>query len=155
MTRVFYLYLCSGLERLGVESQANWMDWYNALAKPEWTPRPATIGLIWSILYPVIAVSFGFVFVQAIRKQVAWKAAVPFSLNLAANLLFTPIFSGLKNLPLATVDIVVVWATIIWCVVAIWPKYRWAALAQAPYFVWVSTAMVLQFSITAMNRGAP
>jgi benzodiazapine receptor len=39
------------------------MEWYNALAKPSWTPAPATIGLIWTILYPIIAVSFGLVFV--------------------------------------------------------------------------------------------
>ena len=48
-----------------------WIDWYNSLAKPAWTPAPATIGLIWQILYPIILVSFGFVFVQAIRRKVA------------------------------------------------------------------------------------
>jgi len=39
----------------------NWLDWYNSLAKPNWTPAPATIGMIWQILYPIILVSFGFV----------------------------------------------------------------------------------------------
>ena len=33
-----------------------WMDWYQSLAKPSWTPAPRTIGLIWQILYPVIIV---------------------------------------------------------------------------------------------------
>lgn len=37
------------------------MTWYNSLAKPSWTPSRATIGLIWTILYPVIVVNFGFV----------------------------------------------------------------------------------------------
>jgi len=40
-----------------------WTEWYNSLAKPVWTPAPATIGLIWQILYPIILISFGFVFV--------------------------------------------------------------------------------------------
>ncbi len=31
-----------------------WIDWYQSLAKPLWTPAPRTIGLIWQILYPVI-----------------------------------------------------------------------------------------------------
>ncbi len=31
-----------------------WMEWYNSLWKPSWTPAPATIGLIWQILYPII-----------------------------------------------------------------------------------------------------
>jgi tryptophan-rich sensory protein len=133
----------------------NWLDWYNALAKPAWTPAPATIGLIWRILYPIIAVSFGFVFVQAIRRRLPWWVALPFAINLAANLLFTPIQFGMRNMPLASVDIVVVWATILWSAAAVWPHYRWVALSQTPYLLWVSVATVLQLSITAMNWGRP
>ena len=72
-------------------------------------------------------------------------------INLVANLLFMPIFAGLRSVPLAAADIVIVWATLVWCVVVVWPHYRLVALAQVPYFVWVSIATVLQLSITAMN----
>jgi len=130
-----------------------WTEWYNSLSKPAWTPAPATIGLIWQILYPVILVSFGFVFVQAIRKKLPWRVALPFAINLVANLIFTPIQFGMRNLPLAAADILIVWATIIWMVIAVWRHYRWVALAQVAYFVWVSLATVLQLSITAMNWG--
>lgn len=130
-----------------------WIDWYDSLAKPSWTPAPSTIGLIWSILYPIIALSFGCVFVNAFRKRLPRKVAVPFAINLVANLLFMPIFSGLRNVPLAAVDILIVWTTILWCAVAVWRHDRWIAVAQGPYFVWVSVATVLQLSITAMNRG--
>jgi tryptophan-rich sensory protein len=132
-----------------------WMEWYDSLAKPTWTPAPATIGLIWQILYPIIVVSFGFVFVQAIRKKLPSLVALPFAINLVANLIFTPIQFGMRNLPLAAVDILIVWGTIIWMSVAIWKNYRWVAVAQVPYFVWVSLATVLQQSITAMNWGRP
>ena len=128
-----------------------WPEWYNSLAKPAWTPSPATISLIWTVLYPVIAASFGFVFVQAIRRIVPWPVALPFAVNLVANLLFMPTFAGLRNLPLAAADILLVWLTIPWCVAAVWRHYRWVAVAQAPYFVWVSVARVLQLWITAMN----
>ena len=131
----------------------DWMTWYNGLAKPSWTPSPPTIGLIWQILYPIIIVTFGFIFVQAFRGKTHWLVALPFAINLVANLIFTPIQFGMRNLPLASVDIVIVWSTIIWSVVAVWPHYRWVAVAQVPYFVWVSTATVLQLSITWMNRG--
>ena len=56
---------------------------------------------------------------------------------------------------MAAADIVIVWATIIWCVVAVWPHYKWIAVAQGPYFVWVSIATVIQSSITALNWGRP
>ena len=129
----------------------SWIEWYNSLAKPGWTPAPATISLIWTILYPVIAASFGFVFVQASRRKMPLKVALPFAVNIVANLLFMPIFAGLRSVPLAAADIVIVWASLVWCVVAVWPHYRWVAFAQVPYFVWVSIATVLQLSITAMN----
>lgn len=133
----------------------NWLEWYNTLAKPSWTPAPATISLIWTILYPVILLSFGFVFVRVAQGKIPRRIALPFAINLVTNLLFMPIFAGLRNVPLAAVDIVIVWATILWCVLAIWPVYKWVAVAQAPYFVWVSLATVLQLSITAMNWGNP
>ena len=78
---------------------------------------------------------------------------MPFAINLLANLLFTPIEFGLRNLPLASADILIVWGTIIWMVVAVWKHYRWVAVAQVPYLAWVSIATVLQLSITWMNRG--
>ena len=108
----------------------DWMTWYNSLEKPSWTPAPATIGLIWQILYPIIIVTFGFVFVQMFRGRVSWKVALPFAINLVANLIFTPIQFGMRNLPLAAVDILIVWATIIWCVVAVWRHYRCVAVAH-------------------------
>ncbi|MBX3421841.1 MAG: tryptophan-rich sensory protein [Pirellulaceae bacterium] len=130
-----------------------WSQWYNSLQKPSWTPEPSTIGTIWQILYPIILVTFGFVFVQSIRQKLPWFVAVPFGINLIANLIFTPIQFGLRNLPLAAIDIVIVWATILWMMVAIWQHYRWVAVAQVPYFVWVSLASVLQLSITFRNMG--
>jgi tryptophan-rich sensory protein len=130
-----------------------WIEWYNSLEKPSWTPAPAVIGLIWQILYPVILVSFGFVFVQAFRGKVGWLVALPFAINLVANLIFTPIQFGWRNLPLAAVDIVVIWATIIWSAAAVWPHYKWVTIAQLPYLTWVSIATVLQLSITYSNWG--
>jgi tryptophan-rich sensory protein len=36
---------------------------------------------------------------------VSWVIALPFAINLIANLIFTPIDFGKRNLPLAAVDI--------------------------------------------------
>ena len=104
-------------------------------------------------VYPIILISFGFVFVQAIRKKLPWQVALPFAINLVSNLIFTPIQFEMRNLPLAAADILIVWVTIIWMAVVVWKHYRWVSLAQIPYFVWVSLATVLQLSITVMNWG--
>jgi len=131
----------------------SWMEWYQSLAKPAWTPAPQTIGLIWQILYPIIAVTFTFVFWRTVRGKLPAIVALPFAINLVANLSFTPIQFGLRNLPLASIDILIVWGTIVWSILAVWKHHRWIAIAQVPYLVWVSIATVLQLSITAMNPG--
>lgn len=130
----------------------SWMEWYNSLAKPSWTPQPSTIGLIWQILYPIILACFLFVVIQAARRKIPWIVVLPFAINLVANLIFSPIQFGLRNLPIASLDILIVWATILWSMFAVWRYHRWVAVAQIPYLTWVSIATVLQLSITAMNR---
>lgn len=129
----------------------DWKTWYDALVKPSWTPEPATIGLVWRTLYPIILVSFGWVFYKAWRRQIPRAAALPFALNLAANLAFTPLQFGLRSNPLAALDILVVWSTLPWAMGAVWPHSRLVALAQVPYFAWVSLATVLQLTITYSN----
>ncbi len=130
----------------------SWIEWYNGLRKPSWTPAPATIGMIWQILYPILFASIAVVVVQAFRRKLPWRTTVPFGVNLVANVVFTPIQFGLRNLPLASVDILIVWASIPWMVLAVRKPLPWVAAAQLPYFAWVSTATVLQLSMTWMNR---
>ena len=129
----------------------SWKEWYDSLIKPSWTPEPATIGLIWQILYPIILITFAFVLIQALRKKLPWKAALPFAINLAANVAFTPIQFGLRSLFFAAAHISLVWGTILWMMFAIWKYYRWVTIAQVPYFIWVSIATVLQLSISWNN----
>lgn len=127
------------------------MQWYNALEKPSWTPDPSFIGTMWSILYPIIIVTFLFVFIQGFRGKFPKTVMIPFAINLVANIIFTPIQFGLRNLTLASIDILLVWGTIVWLMVAIWKYYRTIALAQIPYLAWVSVASVLQVTINIMN----
>ncbi len=128
------------------------MNWYETLAKPSWAPPASLFGTVWSILYPIILVAYGFVIVQALRGEIPRSVLWPVLINLAANVAFTPIQFGLRNLVLAELDIIVVLVTIVWSMIAIWPHARLAAIALVPYLVWVGIATVLQTSITYLNR---
>jgi benzodiazapine receptor len=77
--------------------------------------------------------------------------ALVFAINLVSNLLFMLIFAGMRNVSLAAMDVVLMWATIIWCIVAVWRHYRWIAVAQIPYLTWASIDMVMHLSIEVMN----
>ena len=136
------------MNRLNNES---WRDWYSSLSKPEWTPNASTISAIWTLLYPIIFVTYAYVFAKVIKKKYPKHVAVPFFLNLIFNFAFTPIFFGLKNIPFATIDILAVWVTIVWSAVAIWRYSKWTAILQIPYLVWVSITSILQIWIAIYN----
>ena len=128
------------------------MSWYEQLAKPSWAPPASLFGTVWSILYPIIIVTFGYVIYRVVRGDIPTSVLVPIVINILANIAFTPIQFGLRNLVLAEIDIIIVLVTIVWSMVVIWPYAPIAALALAPYLVWVSIATVLQTSITYLNR---
>jgi tryptophan-rich sensory protein len=127
-------------------------NWYSQLIRPEWAPPSWIFGPVWSVLYIIIAISFGAVFYQAYLGKLPWIVTLPLILNLIFNFAFTPIQFGLRNNLLAAADIIFVWITIIWAMVALFPLMRWVAYCQIPYLLWVSFAMAVQFTITYLNR---
>ncbi len=127
-------------------------NWYSALIRPSWAPPSWLFGPVWSVLYTIIAISFGTVFYKAWKGEIPSVVVVPFILNLIFNFSFTYFQFGLKNNLLAAIDILLVLGTLIWAMVAIWPHVRWVALANIPYLLWVSFATVLQLTITYLNR---
>lgn len=132
----------------------NTYNWYSQLIKPTWAPPSWIFGPVWSVLYAIIAVTYGTVFYKAFAGKLSWSVALPFALNLIFNLAFTPIQFGLKNNLLATLDIVLVVGTLIWAFVAVWrasPDLRWVVYANIPYLIWGTFATVLQITITYLN----
>lgn len=126
--------------------------WYTALIKPSWAPPTWVFGPVWTFLYAIIAVSFGAVFYRAFTGGIPWVVALPFALNLFFNLIFTPIQFGLKSNVLASLDILLVLATLVWALYVIYPHMKWVAIVNIPYIAWVVIATTLQLTITYLNR---
>ena len=129
----------------------NTYSWYQTLIKPSWAPPAWLFGPVWTILYILIAISFGAVFIKVYQKKLKPKIALPFVLNLLFNFAFTPIQFGLKNNILAAIDILLVLITLVWAIKIIIRKIPWIAYLQAPYLLWVSFATILQLTITFLN----
>lgn len=126
--------------------------WYAQLAKPFFAPPSAVFGPVWTVLYIIIAISFGYVLFLYLKRRLPFAVLLPFLLNLLFNAAYTPIQFGLKNNLLASLDIVLVLATLVWALALIWQRVRWVALVNLPYLAWVCFATVLQLSITWLNR---
>ena len=124
---------------------------YATYIKPDWAPPAWLFGPVWTILYAIIAISFGYVIYKWWKGEISWKMVLPFKLNILFNLLFTPIQFGLQNNFLAAIDILFVLGTLIWAMITVWKKYRWVALVNVPYLAWVGFATILQLTITYLN----
>jgi tryptophan-rich sensory protein len=127
-------------------------NWYSQLRKPSWAPPSWLFGPVWTFLYVLIAVSFGKVFWMAFQGQITFLVALPFLLNLIFNFAFTPLEFGLKNNLLAALDVLLVFGTLVWAMVAIYSYAPWIAYIQIPYLLWVSFATVLQLTVTYLNK---
>lgn len=127
-------------------------NWYSTLIRPTWAPPSWIFGPVWTVLYALIAVSFGRVFIMFAQKQIPFVVVLPFVLNLVFNFIFTPIQFGLRNNLLASIDILLVLSTLIWAMWAIFPFARWITYINIPYLLWVVFATVLQLTITFLNK---
>lgn len=130
----------------------NTKEWYATLIKPEWAPPSWLFGPVWSVLYLIMAVSYGTVFYYLFKGKLSWIVVLPFILNLIFNFAFTPIQFGLKNNYLASVDIILVLITLVWALIAIYPHLKWVSYSNIPYLLWVLFATFLQITITLLNR---
>lgn len=126
-------------------------SWYQTLIRPDWAPPAWLFGPVWSVLYIIIALSFGYVGYLYYKKQIPFSVLLPFILNLIFNFVFTPIQFGLKSNLLASLDIILVLVTLVWALKAIYRKVAWVAYANIPYLLWVLFATVLQLNITYLN----
>ena len=129
----------------------NTHNWYSQLIKPTWSPPAWVFGPVWSVLYVLIAVSFGKVFLSVWQKKIPFIVAIPFVLNLVFNFSFTYLQFTLQNNFLAALDILLVLGTLIWAMIAIYPYIKWVTYIQIPYLLWVSFATFLQLTITYLN----
>ena len=126
-------------------------SWYQTLVKPAWAPPAWLFGPVWTVLYTIIAVSFGYVGYLYYKGTIPFIVLLPFLLNLVFNLAFTPLQFGLQSNLLASVDIVLVVGTLIWALYAIYQYAPWVAYINIPYLVWGTFATVLQLTITVNN----
>jgi benzodiazapine receptor len=126
-------------------------NWYQTLIRPEWAPPSWIFGPVWSVLYTIIAISFGYVGYLYFKGVIPLVVLLPFILNLLFNFAFTPLQFGVQNNLLASIDILLVLGTMIWAGFVIFPFVPWVVYVNIPYFLWVSFASGLQLTITYLN----
>jgi benzodiazapine receptor len=123
--------------------------WYEALAKPSWTPPGWLFAPVWFLLYLGIAVAGWLVW-----RAGGSGATLPLALwvaQLVLNAAWSWLFFGLHRPGAALVDIVILLVLILAFVVAAYRVSRVAAWLVVPYALWVLFATALNAAIVRLN----
>jgi tryptophan-rich sensory protein len=125
-------------------------SWFEALRKPTWQPPAWLFAPVWTTLYVLMGISFSWLLCAAPSPQRRWAIAL-FSLQLALNAAWTPLFFGLQSPLLALLDIIALWLALIACMAATLRVHSMAGWLLLPVAAWVSFALVLNGVILALN----
>jgi tryptophan-rich sensory protein len=125
--------------------------WYEALAKPEWTPPNWLFPPVWTVLYIMIAVAGWRVY----EKQGVGQALLVWIVSLQLNAAWSVFMFREHQIGLAAGDITALWLSIVAFIAVTWNSNRLASLLFVPYLVWVSYAAALNFAIWQLNPNTP
>lgn len=122
-------------------------EWFRSLEKPAFYPPDQLFGIVWTILYLLIALA-GW---MAWRNGGGFRVLVPWTIQILLNLGWTVFFFGSQQPGWAMSVIVALVAAASWTA---WVMRRYsttAALMFVPYILWVMFAGMLNGSIIALN----
>ncbi|MEF2073945.1 TspO/MBR family protein [Consotaella aegiceratis] len=129
-----------------IGSMTETAGWYQALAKPSFTPPDWLFPVAWTALYILIGIA-GW---RVREKRLADLLSL-WWIQLALNFAWTPVFFVVHMIAPALVIICLLLGAAVAFVVMAWRHDRLAALCFVPYALWVAYAAVLNAAIWWLN----
>ena len=129
----------------------NNMDWYEHIKKPAWRPPKWAFGPVWTCLYAGMGYASHLVY----QEGADTTALLLYGSQLVLNWAWTPLFFGLHNVKLATLEISALWLNVALCGLKFYSINKTAGLLFLPYLTWVSLATALSFNIWRNNGDRP
>lgn len=117
---------------------------YNTLQKPPLSPPGFIFGIVWTILYILMGVSYGLL---NTRELIDEKSKGIYYLQLAVNLLWPILFFVFKARLLSSIWIILLLILIIIMISTFYKKQKLAAYLQIPYLVWTAFATYLNIGV--------
>ncbi len=147
-----YLAACGAAAATGAMIQPG--EWYRSLSKPSWTPPDWVFPVAWTFLYLAMSYAASRVAALAGTTPGTGQALAFWSVQIALNTLWTPVFFGLKRMKAGLVVVGLLWLAVAATMIAFF-RIDWIAGAlMAPYLVWVTIATALNRAVLVRNPGA-
>lgn len=127
---------------------SQFMD-YNTLQKPPLSPPGFLFGIVWTILYILMGISYG---ILDTKNLVNFDVKRIYYLQLAVNILWPIIFFVLKARLLSCFWIITLLLLIIYMIIVFYRKNKIAAYLQIPYLIWTVFATYLNIGVYLLNK---
>ena len=124
--------------------------WYEGLQKPSWTPPRWAFPVVWTTLYLLMS----YAAMRVALLPGSGQALAFWSLQIALNTLWTPVFFGAHRKGLGLLILGCLWLTVAALLGAFWTLDGWAAVLIVPDLVWLTIAAALNFWIGRRNPSA-
>ena len=125
--------------------------WYAELTKPALNPPDIAFGIVWPILYVLMAISA--IIIRRTVRRFEW-AGLSFSLfflQLGMNLAWSTLFFFFHRPEWSLITLVALWLIVALMIVDFDRISRLAAVLLLPYLAWLSFAGYLNGAIVSLN----
>jgi tryptophan-rich sensory protein len=148
LTLAVFIVLCLSAGMIGSRFPPD--QWYRGLEKPSWNPPDYLFAPVWTILYILMGIAAGLVWVDLEAGKRLLPMAV-FASQLMLNAIWSYLFFGIHRPDLAFIDIVAMWIMICFTIWLFRKVRRSAGALLIPYLLWVGFASVLNFQLWRLN----
>lgn len=148
MTFLIFLAACAAAGATGVLFQPG--DWYLRQKRPSFTPPNWVFPVVWTTLYVLMA----WAATRLAAVLGSGTALALWSLQIALNALWTPVFFGAHRKGAGMAILALLWLTVAALIIAAFGLDAFAGLMLLPYIAWLSVAAALNWRIWRDNPGA-
>ena len=127
---------------------SRFMD-YNTLEKPFLSPPGFLFGIVWTILYILMGISYGILDKNNLIDN---KVKSIYYLQLAVNLIWSILFFVFKIRFFSIIWIFILVILVIYMITTFYKKNKLSAYLQIPYLLWTIFATYLNIGIYLLNR---
>ena len=127
---------------------SKFMD-YNDLSKPQFSPPGFLFGIVWTILYILMGVSYS---ILDINNLIDKKTKIIYYTQFIVNVIWPVLFFIFKARLLSCIWIILLFVLVLYMIITFYKKNKLSAYLQIPYLLWTAFATYLNIGVYLLNR---
>ena len=120
---------------------------YNYLVQPKFAPPSWLFGIVWTILYLLMGISY-YLYKRDLNDTSIGNI---YYTQLILNLMWPIIFFNLKMRLVGTIDIILLDIAVMYMIYRFFKEKKISAYLNMPYLIWILFATYLSYSVFLLN----